>query len=45
MLEPDFKFVFYYTENYGAKWEDFQVRQKCRGSDLAQAQGFLEPSK
>lgn len=47
MLEPDFEHVFcyIYTENCSARQEDFQVRQKCGGSDLAQAQGFPEPSK
>lgn len=47
MLEPDFERVvcYIYTENSGARRADFQGRPKCRGRDLARAQGFPEPSK
>lgn len=47
ILEPDFKLVFsyIYTGNCSARQEDFQGRQVSRGSDIAQAQGFPEPSK
>lgn len=46
MLELNFRLVFcdVYVDNCDARQVDFQVRQKSREGDLAQAQGFPEPS-